>query len=225
MVGKDIFVIKDWPSRHTKIGTKEKVPSEIALNDSTQWGSLVPPNVKRHMWTKLLLDHQKAGEVDKIIKELSLNGGQVSSNEPVDIIAEYLAHVKAHLLKNLDIQYGKKLWTMLPITLVVTVPAVWSDMAKNLTLEAVDKAGFNSQELPLLKRTVLTTEPEAAAIYTIQSLRGGVQDDQFAVGDGFIVCDMGGGTIDLYVTITLIKFNPRTDFVFSHQGFLTVLPI
>jgi molecular chaperone DnaK (HSP70) len=197
VVGKDIFVVKDWPSRHTKIGTKEKVPSELGLKDRSQWGSLIAPNVQRHMWTKLLLDDPKAGEVDKIMKELSLDADGGPSNKPVDIIAEYLAHIKAHLIKNLDIQYGKGLWRTLPITLVVTVPAVWSDAAKNATLQAVKQAGFNSTELPQLKRTVLTTEPEAAAIYTIQSLRGGVQDEQFAVSDGFIVCDMGGGTVDL----------------------------
>jgi molecular chaperone DnaK (HSP70) len=148
------------------------------------------------MWTKLLLDDPKAGEVDKIMKELSLDNGSPST-KPVKIIAEYLAHVKAHLIKNLEIHYGKGLWQTLPITLVITVPAVWSDFAKNATLLAVRQAGFNDDELPQLKRTVLTTEPEAAAIYTIQSLRGGVQDEQFAVGDGFIVCDMGGGTVDL----------------------------
>jgi len=197
VVGKDILVIKDWPSRHTKIGTKEKVPSEIALVDRSQWGSLVPPNVQRHMWTKLLLDVAKPGEVAKIMEELSLSDNRGPSDDPVDIIAEYLAHIKAHLIKNLDIQYGKSLWRTLPITLVVTVPAVWSDSAKNSTLQAVNNAGFNKTELPQLKRTIITTEPEAAAIYTIQSLRGGVQDEQFAVDDGFIVCDMGGGTVDL----------------------------
>jgi len=149
------------------------------------------------MWTKLLLDDPKAGEVDKIMRELSLSSDQGSSAKPVEIIAKYLAHIKAHTIKNLDIHYGKGLWRTLPLTLVVTVPAVWSDAAKHSTLQAVDKAGFNNIELPQLKRIVLTTEPEAAAIYTIQSMRGGIQDDQFAVGDGFIVCDMGGGTVDL----------------------------
>jgi molecular chaperone DnaK (HSP70) len=190
-------VIKDWPSRHTKSGTKEKVPSELGLKDRSQWGSLIAPSAQRHMWTKLLLDDPNAGEVDKIMKELSLDGDGGLLNKPLDIIAEYLAHIKAHLIKNLDIQYGKSLWRTLPITLVVTVPAVWSDAAKNATIQAVKQAGFNSTELPQLKRTILTSEPEAAAIYTIQSLRGGVQDEQFAVGDGFIVCDMGGGTVDL----------------------------
>jgi len=124
-------------------------------------------------------------------------GGLGGVKRPVDIIADYLAEVKKKLFSNLDDQYGKQLWRTLSITLVVTVPAVWSDLAKSLTMQAVEKAGFNTTELPLLKRTITATEPEAAAIYTIQSLKGSVRNEQLAIGDGFVVCDMGGGTVDL----------------------------
>lgn len=194
---KNIAVIKDWPSRHTKIGTKEKVPSEIAYTlDGIQWGSLIAPNITRHMWTKLELDSLQIGEAAKILNELSLSG-KATSKQAVDIVADFLMHVKDHLVKNLDERYGTELWKTLPITLVVTVPVVWSDAAKDRTLQAVHQAGFDTSDFPNLKRIVTTTEPEAAAIHTIQSLRGSVSDEQFAVGDGFIVCDMGGGTVDL----------------------------
>jgi hypothetical protein len=205
-LGKDIEVIKDWPSSHTKIGTREKVPSELAVHDSSKWGALIPSNMQRYMWTKLELDTTKTGEVAKIMQELSLDS-RGPSRKPVDIIADYLTHVKDQLIKNLDRQYSKDVWRTLPITLVVTVPAVWSDSAKASTLQAVRQAGFDTTVFPKLKRTVLTTEPEAAAIYTIQSLRGSVQDEQFAVGDGFIVCDMGGGTVDL-VSYRIAELEP-----------------
>ena len=42
------------------------------------------------MWTKLLLDDAKPGEMAKIMKELSPNDTQGPSSEPVDIIAEFL---------------------------------------------------------------------------------------------------------------------------------------
>jgi molecular chaperone DnaK (HSP70) len=194
---KNIAVIKDWPSRHTKIGTKEKVPSEIAYTpDGTQWGSLIAPNIQRHMWTKLDLDSPQIGEAAKILNELSLSA-KGPSKQAVDIVADFLTQVKDHLIKNLEERYGNQLSKTLPITLVVTVPAVWSDAAKDRTLQAVRKAGFDTPGFPNLKRVVTTTEPEAAAIHTIQSLRGSVSDEQFAVDDGFIVCDMGGGTVDL----------------------------
>ncbi|CAG5141087.1 uncharacterized protein ALTATR162_LOCUS861 [Alternaria atra] len=148
------------------------------------------------MWTKLQLDPINEGELVKIVREVSTST-ENTNKQPVEIIADFLAQIKAHLIKNLDQKYGKVLWRGLAITLVVTVPAVWTDVAKARTLEAVDKAGFNTPEFPHLKSILMTTEPEAAAIYTIKSLRGTTQNANFAVGDGFIVCDMGGGTVDL----------------------------
>ncbi|KAK7178147.1 hsp70 protein-like protein [Paraphaeosphaeria sporulosa] len=192
-----IEVINNWPSRHTKIGTKEKVPSEIAyMPDGAQWGSLIPPHVTRHMWTKLQLDSPQTGEAAEIIKEQQ-HAAQSLNKQPIDIIADFLQHVKDHVLKTLDEEYGREVWTTLPIALVVTVPAVWSDAAKDRTLQAVLQAGFNNTHFPFLKRTLLATEPEAAAIYTIKTLRGTTQDQRLAVGDGFVICDMGGGTVDL----------------------------
>ncbi|USP81405.1 hypothetical protein yc1106_08679 [Curvularia clavata] len=201
-----IEVIHDWPSRHGKVGTREKVPSEVAyLDEGLRWGCDIPPHEKRHMWTKLELDNRGTGEAAKIIGEMS---SQSQTRRPaVEIIADFLAQIKAHLIKNLDDKYGKELWRTLPITLVVTFPAVWSDIAKHRTMQAIEKAGFNSLEFQQLVRPiVVTTEPEAAALYTIKTLRGTAQDANLAVGDGFIVCDMGGGTVDLIsYRVTSIK--------------------
>ncbi|KAH7408805.1 Hsp70 family protein [Phaeosphaeria sp. MPI-PUGE-AT-0046c] len=194
---KSIKVVNNWPSRHTKIGTKEKVPSEIAYPlEGTQWGSLIPPNVPRYMWTKLELDRPQTGEAAEVLKEQQVSARNLDKR-PVDIIADFLRYVKDHLLNTLDEAYRREVWSTLPITLVVTVPAVWSDAAKDRTLQAVRQAGFDNRCLPSLSNTLLATEPEAAAIYTLKSLRGTTQDHQLAVGDGFIVCDMGGGTVDL----------------------------
>jgi hypothetical protein len=198
-----IQIVQDWPSAHTMVGTKEKVPSEIAyLLDGVRWGALIPPHVARHMWTKLELDTPQSGEAEKIRRELAGlrlggTGGTGGQRQPVDVIADFLAEVKKHLIKNLDRQYGPELWRTLPMTLVVTVPAVWSESAKHRTMLAVIKAGFNKSTFAQLKRTVTATEPEAAAIYTINALKGSVQDEQLKVNDGFVVCDMGGGTVDL----------------------------
>jgi hypothetical protein len=194
---KIIEVIKNWPSRHTKIGTKEKVPSEISYSlEGTQWGSLIPPNVPRHMWTKLQLDCTQTGEAAKVLDEQQ-TFPQVLNKKPVDIVADFLRHVKDHFIKTLDEEYHREVWSTLPITLVVTVPAVWSDAAKDRTLQAIQQAGFNKVCFPALNQTLLATEPEAAAIYTIRTLRGTTQDQRLAVGDGFVICDMGGGTVDL----------------------------
>jgi molecular chaperone DnaK (HSP70) len=200
--------VHDWPSRNNTIGTRDKLPSEVTYQEEgIVWGSLIEPDVPRHMWTKLQLETSQTGEATKIFQETSTSASACVKKQPVDIIADFLSQVKAHLITNLDKKFGKILWRTLPITLVVTVPAVWSDKAKPLTLEAVNKAGFNSLEFPQTINTVMATEPEAAAIHTIKNFRGTTQDTKFAVGDAFIVCDMGGGTIDL-IAYKVVSLNP-----------------
>ncbi|KAI4698491.1 hypothetical protein J4E81_005714 [Alternaria sp. BMP 2799] len=197
---QDIEVIHNWPSNHGQIGTSEKVPSEIAYPEGGTgilWGATIPPYQPREMWMKLELDNRGDGEVAKILGELSA-ALRTARKPVVEIIGDYLLQIKACLLKNLDDKYGKELWRTLPVTLVVTVPAVWSDVAKHRTMQAVDRAGFNTLQFPRLSLPiVVVSEPEAAALHTIRSLRGTAQDTNLTTGDGFIVCDMGGGTVDL----------------------------
>jgi hypothetical protein len=211
-VEKQIQIVQDWPSAHSMIGTKEKVPSEIAYtaDGKTLWGSMIPPNVQRHMWTKLELEDSRncSTEVAKIREELV---SSVPRKTAVDVVSEYLSKVKEHLIKNLDTQFGPILWRSLPITLVITMPAIWSDAAKDRTLQAFNKAGFThtDRDFAQLKRTVATTEPEAAALYTLKSLHGTIRDDSLEIDDGFVVCDMGGGTVDL-ISYRIAGNNPTT---------------
>ncbi|KAF1944788.1 Hsp70 family protein [Clathrospora elynae] len=197
---RQIQIVQNWPAAHSMIGTKEKVPSEIAYteNGRTLWGSMIPPNVQRHIWTKLDLDNNRSysGEAAKIRQELAHS---VPRKPAVDIVSEYLSKVKEQLMKNLDAQFGPILWRSLPITLVITMPAIWSDGAKDRTLQAFNAAGFThmDRDFAQLKRTIATTEPEAAALYTLSSLRGTIREDTLKIDDGFVVCDMGGGTVDL----------------------------
>ncbi|KAM0517770.1 hypothetical protein ACHAPE_004746 [Trichoderma viride] len=64
------------------------------------------------------------------------------------------------------------------------VPAVWSDAAKHATLKAAEMAGLTPVRL--------IKEPEAAALWTTKKLNVALNS-----GDVFVVCDAGGGTVDL----------------------------
>lgn len=72
------------------------------------WGSLIPPNVQRHLWTKLELENQPAGEAAKVLGETSSTALGLHK-QPVDIIADCSGQVKAHFIQNLDQKYGQKL--------------------------------------------------------------------------------------------------------------------
>ena len=72
---------------------------------------------------------------------------------------------------------------------IITVPAVWTEKARELTAQCAVDAGMGSEE-----KLHLVSEPEAAAIYAISKFdqvnAGGLE-----VGDPFMLCDAGGGYI------------------------------
>lgn len=75
----------------------------------------------------------------------------------------------------------------------LTVPALWSDKAKHTMRQAAIRAGLIQPSDPS-DRLVLVSEPEAAALYCQESM-----DVQLNKGDRILVCDAGGGTVDLIV--------------------------
>ncbi|KAI9776186.1 MAG: hypothetical protein M1839_000507 [Geoglossum umbratile] len=191
----DIQLITDWPGpfSHT---VKEKVPSQVAygqFEDSPYswgtWGYLIPPTAPRQCWTKLQLDARS-----KTLQELqillaclsndsrSLNldnkkddGGPPASpgREPVEIVTDYLTGIKDHVLDNLRIDCGSTLFEKLVLDVVLTIPAVWSDKAKDLMFQAVTRSGFVGDK----GRIKMITEPEAAATYTLKAgvMRGDIK--------------------------------------------------
>ena len=79
---------------------------------------------------------------------------------------------------------------MTKIDFIITVPAMWSDAAKKKTEDAAIRAGMgNEHGLELL------SEPESAAVYTIKNMDS--THSQIKVNDRIVVCDAGGGTVDL----------------------------
>ncbi len=70
---------------------------------------------------------------------------------------------------------------------VLTVPASFNEVARNLTVEAARKAGFG--------RPVLLEEPQAA-LYAWLNSQGENWREYLSEGDLVLVCDVGGGTTD-----------------------------
>lgn len=55
-----------------------------------------------------------------------------------------------------------------PKEYILSVPAIWSDPAKNKTLECAFNAGYGDRSIPSSIR--LVSEPEAAAVYAITTV-------------------------------------------------------
>jgi molecular chaperone DnaK (HSP70) len=71
----------------------------------------------------------------------------------------------------------------------------WSYRAKNATLRAVRHAGFNESTFKNLNDMILVTEPEAAALYTARHLKEDKHTEFLKLGECFVLCDAGGGTV------------------------------
>jgi molecular chaperone DnaK (HSP70) len=97
----------------------------------------------------------------------------------------YLEHLREGFLhaeraegRELDLAEGQ---------VVLTVPASFDEVARGLTAEAAEAAGFRD--------VVLLEEPQAA-FYAWTAQAGGDWRKQVGAGDIVLVCDVGGGTAD-----------------------------
>lgn len=78
-------------------------------------------------------------------------GGEKSAEE---LTTDYLAEVYKHVLYTLEQKIGAVILRTIPIEFCLTVPAIWSEAAKEKTLKACQKAGLNSES-----EIMLASEP------------------------------------------------------------------
>ncbi|GJJ71780.1 hypothetical protein EMPS_04137 [Entomortierella parvispora] len=112
----------------------------------------------------------------------------------------------------------------------LTVPAMWSDEAKYVMRQAAINAGIISAgDDP--DRLMLVSEPEAAALYCERTCK----EYDLQQGDRFLICDAGGGTVDLIVYDVAVSEEGQTlsevtkghgascGSIFIDENFATVL--
>jgi molecular chaperone DnaK (HSP70) len=104
---------------------------------------------------------------------------------PFECSRRYLAHLKEGFLYAEAAQ--GRVWDLSKGQVVLTVPASFDEVARNLTSEAAEAAG--------LPNVVLLEEPQAA-FYAWTAQAGNDWRTQVYPGDIVLVCDVGGGTAD-----------------------------
>jgi len=110
--------------------------------------------------------------------DADMDGERVS---PVNASARYLAHLRAAWDDaNPDEPADEQ-------EVLITVPASFDPVARELTVVAAREAG--------LDRVTLLEEPQAA-LYAYLAARGDAWRTDLAPGDVVLVCDIGGGTTD-----------------------------
>lgn len=104
-------------------------------------------------------------------------------------IVDYLSLLGADVLQTLTNHLGAELIKEYELKFVVTVPAIWSERATQRTRHAFqDAMGLRgTQDITVI------SEPEAAAIHELQHMEEPIANE----GDGLMILDAGGGTVDL----------------------------
>lgn len=173
------------------------MPTEIAYDypanatpgtdpPTVKWGFQFKPEESRLRCIKLFLDRSQ--KLPFYVSPLDTAAQLKRFNKNVvDAVSDYLTQIHRHTMDTLTRRYGESFMASTKVDFVLTCPAVWSDAAKNTTLQAAERAGMGSRS-----DIQMISEPEAAAVYTLKA----IQPNHLNIGDNFIVCDAGGGTVE-----------------------------
>ncbi|CAG8607046.1 14532_t:CDS:2 [Funneliformis mosseae] len=180
-----------WPGEMAQLKTNTVLQYDDKLENISEWGL---PALSKRPNRKKKNDHD---------------------NKPVELFKLHLGNLQDHLKPKLTVEYKKAITDYLReignlikdtvtttwpgidyyknVMLVLTVPAEYSDKAKAIMRECALNAGLLSDKLT--EQLQFTTEPEAAAIYCMDS---SLKEHDLAVsGTTFMIVDCGGGTVDL----------------------------
>lgn len=174
---EDVEVIKSWPgARNSECdvskfnsqklilsGTTPKVPTTISYdNGKFLWGYQTPMFGDIVRGVKLLLDPTQEIDYTPAVqsKEILAKYGK----QPLDVARDYLQLLVNSAKQTLRRRFGNALDSM-EIRYILTVPAVWTDKAKNMTLTAATNAGISALDVTLV------SEPEAAALSCLNEIQ------------------------------------------------------
>ncbi|TGO11634.1 hypothetical protein BTUL_0105g00240 [Botrytis tulipae] len=212
---EDITIMSPWPGDPH---VSWKTPTRIAYSQenpklkNNKWGFEVNPKMISYSWTKLLLDKNSAA---KEHDDPSLTGMEGSGMLPLPpfrdaagVCEDFLREVYTHVSKKLRQQMTDLTFENTPMECWVTLPAVWSEEAKDATLNAAKNAGFGNRP----RDEIYTiAEPEAAAIATLKEFARSDVMNQITPNENVLICDCGGGTVDI-TTYKIIQVQPYLSF-------------
>ncbi|CAO3648509.1 unnamed protein product [Cunninghamella blakesleeana] len=149
------------------------------------WGETAKEELKNQQNYNVIVNHKLLLE-DSYASRAQLPPGLTD----VMVIADFLREINNHIVSELRKTPARQFEGR--YRYCFTVPAMWSDAAKSKMREAITMAGLIHKK-DHHDRLMLIPEPEAAAIYCDKTYEGmGLNDN-----DQFMICDVGGGLMDL----------------------------
>ncbi|QDS68467.1 hypothetical protein FKW77_010834 [Venturia effusa] len=187
---KTVRLINDWPDPVNPVANSEKVPTAISYENGLphSFGYNVPPVGRGLRWFKLLLDpkHSYARTREAITSRKQIDN---LHKTPEDVASDYLRMIWSYTKEDISRVKGDGWESLYLLKIVLTVPAIWTPAARDRTKRVAEMAGIPGE-------IHLVTEPEAAALAVLKD-RNDEDDANLKTGDAFVVCDAGGGTVDL----------------------------
>ncbi|KAF3006148.1 hypothetical protein E8E14_006718 [Neopestalotiopsis sp. 37M] len=191
---EQINMILSWPGHGREEG---KAPTSIYYDDTgeVKWGYDIPDEVTPLQWFKLLLlrredlpeEVQQSNallEAKRLLKQ--------SGKSEVDVIADYLRVLWEHIIDTIRKDRDEWVVDAMELHVVITVPAIWQGYARQAMKEAAKKAGIMNHRSAGPTTLSFAPEPEAAAMATMCE-----NERSLNIDDTYILCDAGGGTVDL----------------------------
>ncbi|KAH8587066.1 Hsp70 family protein-like protein [Bisporella sp. PMI_857] len=217
----DITINSSWPGEQHAMW---KTPTRIAYArenpqiDRDKWGFEVKPKHISYSWTKLLLDKNAiVGEHDDPALSKMVGSGMLQLPPfrlAVGVCEDFLHEVYVYISKKLRQQMTSLIFDSTPMECWITLPAIWSDEAKDATLVAAQRAGFGNR---IGDEVFTIAEPEAAAIATLKKFSDPNALNAVKTNENILICDCGGGTVDI-TTYTITQTSPRLEFDELHVG-------
>jgi len=170
----------EWPVGSLRLPWKEETLTFVGLLAKTE-GAKVP--TRSIQSAKSWLCNVAANRGDKILPIEAADFSQRMS--PVEASARYLVHLKEAW--NAAIAKGNPDEELEEQEIILTVPASFDEIARQLTVEAATQAGF--------RHITLLEEPQAA-FYSWIAQHESEWKRLFSPGEVVLVCDIGGGTTD-----------------------------
>ena len=172
---------EEFPEEQLRLPWEQKSSGMIVGHFARDHGALVPDRLitSAKSWlSNFHIDPRKP----VLPWKADINEPKLS---PLECSRLYLEHMKLGFL-NAERTQGRS-WSIDEGQVVITVPASFDEVARNLTLEAARAAGFD--------KLILLEEPQAA-FYAWMERSGSDWRKQVSPGDTVLVCDVGGGTSD-----------------------------
>ena len=191
-----------------------KNPTEIIL-DSNMKCIAFGKNCRQFLSSGKRFEHKKYYHFSDIKMKLYKNERRIQANNDGSfhdlqtVISQILIAIKEEALKIINSKRQSQPIIESNVEWKLTVPAIWREKSKELMINAAKTAGIFNEKGD--KSLFLALEPECAALDYIKEKSS--DKNVIKIGNNYIVCDIGGGTIDISTHTRKVNFEDNKVYI------------